>query len=119
MHQEGRDIGLANKVRAYELQDQGRDTVEANLDLGFGDDLRDYGITAQILKDLGVRRVRLLTNNPRKVASLERYGVTVAERCRIETAPHEDNIAYLRTKRRKLGHLLESGSLGTGGDRES
>jgi 3,4-dihydroxy 2-butanone 4-phosphate synthase/GTP cyclohydrolase II len=107
MHQEGRGIGLANKLKAYELQDQGRDTVEANLDLGFDEDLRDYGITAQILKDLGVRRVCLLTNNPRKVASLERYGVTVAERRPIETAPHEDNIAYLRTKRRKLGHLLD------------
>ncbi len=118
MHQEGRGIGLANKVRAYELQDQGRDTVEANLDLGFGDDLRDYGITAQILKDLGVRRVRLLTNNPRKVASLERYGVTVVERRSIEVAPHEDNIAYLRTKRRKLGHLLEVSGSG-GSDPES
>jgi 3,4-dihydroxy 2-butanone 4-phosphate synthase/GTP cyclohydrolase II len=107
MHQEGRGIGLANKLKAYELQDQGRDTVEANLDLGFDEDLRDYGITAQILKDLGVRRVRLLTNNPRKVASLERYGVAVSERRPIETAPHEDNIAYLRTKRRKLGHLLD------------
>jgi 3,4-dihydroxy 2-butanone 4-phosphate synthase/GTP cyclohydrolase II len=107
MHQEGRGIGLANKLKAYELQYQGRDTVEANLDLGFDEDLRDYGITAQILKDLGVRRVRLLTNNPRKVASLERYGVAVSERRPIETAPHEDNIAYLRTKRRKLGHLLD------------
>lgn len=109
MHQEGRGIGLANKVRAYELQDQGRDTVEANLDLGFGEDLRDYGITAQILKDLGVPRVRLLTNNPRKVASLERYGVSVVERRAIETPPHQDNIAYLTTKRRKLGHLLGVG----------
>jgi 3,4-dihydroxy 2-butanone 4-phosphate synthase/GTP cyclohydrolase II len=107
MHQEGRGIGLANKLKAYELQDQGRDTVEANLDLGFDEDSRDYGITAQILKDLGVRRVCLLTNNPRKVASLERYGVTVAERRSIETAPHQDNIAYLRTKRHKLGHLLD------------
>jgi 3,4-dihydroxy 2-butanone 4-phosphate synthase / GTP cyclohydrolase II len=115
MHQEGRGIGLANKVRAYELQDQGRDTVQANLDLGFGEDLRDYGITAQILKDLGVRRVRLLTNNPRKVASLERYGITVAERRAIEVPAHEDNIAYLETKRRKLGHLLEFGN-GTTGD---
>jgi len=107
MHQEGRGIGLANKLKAYELQDQGRDTVQANLDLGFGEDLRDYGITAQILKDLGVTRVRLLTNNPRKVASLERYGVAVVERRAIEVPAHEDNIAYLRTKRRKLGHLLE------------
>jgi len=117
MHQEGRGIGLANKVKAYELQDHGRDTVQANLDLGFGEDLRDYGITAQILKDLGLRRVRLLTNNPRKVASLERYGVTVAERRAIETPAHEDNIAYLTTKRRKLGHLLEVG--GPGGDKET
>ncbi|MFN2376504.1 MAG: GTP cyclohydrolase II [Candidatus Binatia bacterium] len=114
MHQEGRGIGLANKVKAYELQDRGRDTVEANLDLGFGEDLRDYGITAQILKDLGIRRVCLLTNNPRKVASLERYGIEVAERRPIETAPHEDNIAYLRTKRRKLGHLLDMGGAGAG-----
>jgi 3,4-dihydroxy 2-butanone 4-phosphate synthase/GTP cyclohydrolase II len=114
MHQEGRGIGLANKVKAYELQDQGRDTVQANLDLGFGEDLRDYGITAQILKDLGIQRVRLLTNNPRKVASLERYGLTVSERRPIEVAPHEGNIAYLTTKRRKLGHLLEVGGPGAG-----
>ena len=116
MHQEGRGIGLANKVRAYELQDQGRDTVEANLDLGFGEDLRDYGITAQILKDLGVERVRLLTNNPRKVASLERYGVTVVERRAIEVPAHEDNIAYLKTKRHKLGHLLEFPGPGDSGN---
>lgn len=109
MHQEGRGIGLANKVRAYELQDHGRDTVQANLDLGFGEDLRDYGITAQILKDLGIAKVRLLTNNPRKVASLERYGIAVVERRPIETPAHQDNIAYLTTKRRKLGHLLEVG----------
>ena len=112
MHQEGRGIGLANKVRAYELQDRGRDTVEANLDLGFGDDLRDYGITAQILKDLGIRKVRLLTNNPRKVESLARYGLDVAERRALEVPPHQDNLAYLETKRRKLGHLLEVGSPG-------
>jgi 3,4-dihydroxy 2-butanone 4-phosphate synthase/GTP cyclohydrolase II len=117
MHQEGRGIGLANKVKAYELQDRGRDTVQANLDLGFGDDLRDYGITAQILKDLGIRRVRLLTNNPRKVASLERYGVSVAERRGIEIPAHQDNIAYLTTKRRKLGHLLEIG--GESADKET
>jgi 3,4-dihydroxy 2-butanone 4-phosphate synthase/GTP cyclohydrolase II len=118
MHQEGRGIGLANKVMAYELQDRGRDTVEANLDLGFGEDLRDYGISAQILKDLGVRRVRLLTNNPRKVDSLERYGIAVVERRPIETPPHEDNIAYLTTKRRKLGHLLGVGGSGAG-DKET
>ena len=118
MHQEGRGIGLANKVLAYELQDQGRDTVEANLELGFGEDLRDYGITAQILKDLGIHRVRLLTNNPQKVESLERYGVKVVERRPIEIAPHDDNIAYLRTKRRKLGHLLDARSLGADKDGE-
>ncbi len=112
MHQEGRGIGLANKVLAYALQDLGRDTVEANLELGFGEDLRDYGITAQILKDLGVHKVRLLTNNPQKVESLERYGVKVVERRSIEAAPHDDNIGYLRTKRRKLGHLLDADSLG-------
>ncbi len=106
MHQEGRGIGLANKIRAYALQDQGRDTVEANLELGFKEDLRDYGITAQIVKDLGIRQVRLLTNNPQKVAGLERYGVSVVERSPIEAVPHDDNIAYLRTKKSKLGHLF-------------
>ncbi|MBI5506383.1 MAG: GTP cyclohydrolase II [Deltaproteobacteria bacterium] len=118
MHQEGRGIGLANKVLAYALQDLGRDTVEANLELGFGEDLRDYGITAQILKDLGIRKVRLLTNNPQKVESLERYGVKVVERRSIEAAPHDDNIGYLRTKRRKLGHLLDASSLGGDTDGE-
>jgi len=118
MHQEGRGIGLANKVLAYALQDLGRDTVEANLELGFGEDLRDYGITAQILKDLGIRKVRLLTNNPHKVDSLERYGVKVVERRSIQAAPHDDNIGYLRTKRRKLGHLLDARSLGADTDAE-
>lgn len=115
MHQEGRGIGLANKIRAYELQDQGRDTVEANLDLGFGEDLRDYGITAQIIKDLGIASVRLLTNNPQKVQGLERYGINVSGRDPIEASPHEENIGYLRTKKAKLGHLLDEKSL-TGGD---
>ena len=106
MHQEGRGIGLANKIRAYALQDRGRDTVEANLELGFEEDLRDYGIGAQILRDLGVRRVRLLTNNPRKVRGLEAYGVDVVERLPLEVPARSGNIAYLRTKQQKLGHLF-------------
>lgn len=106
LHQEGRGIGLANKIRAYALQDQGLDTVEANLQLGFDDDQRDYGISAQILRDLGVSRVRLMTNNERKISGLARYGIDVAERVALEVKPHEDNIEYLRTKQEKLGHLL-------------
>lgn len=106
LHQEGRGIGLANKIRAYALQDQGLDTVEANLELGFDDDQRDYGISAQILRDLGVSRARLMTNNERKISGLTRYGVEVVERVALEVTPHAGNIAYLRTKQEKLGHLL-------------
>lgn len=113
MHQEGRGIGLANKIRAYALQDKGRDTVEANLDLGFKEDLRDYGITAQIIKDLGARKIKLLTNNPQKVSGLERYGIDVVERQGLQIPPHDENIAYLRTKKSKLGHLLDDSQLGT------
>jgi len=108
MRQEGRGIGLANKLKAYELQDTGLDTVEANERLGFNADLRDYGIGAQILVDLGVRKIRLLTNNPRKIVGLEGYDLTVAGRVPIETSPCDGNIRYLTTKKEKLGHLLEN-----------
>lgn len=107
MCQEGRGIGLLNKLKAYQLQDEGKDTVEANEALGFPPDLRDYGIGAQILVDLGVRRIRLLTNNPRKVKGLEGYGLTIVERVPLETTPCEHNCRYLETKKSKLGHYLE------------
>ncbi len=107
MRQEGRGIGLANKIVAYELQDRGKDTVEANLELGFEPDLRDYGIGAQILVDLGLSTIRLLTNNPKKIIGIEGYGLDVVERVPTRVCPTPENVRYLETKRDKLGHLLE------------
>jgi len=107
MRQEGRGIGFHNKIRAYALQDKGLDTVEANLSLGFAPDLRDYGVGAQILAELGLRGIRLLTNNPKKVVGLEGYGLKVVETIPIITPPNPYNRDYLETKQKKLGHLLE------------
>lgn len=106
MRQEGRGIGLGNKIKAYHLQDKGMDTVEANIELGFPPDLRDYGIGAQILVDLGLHKIRLLTNNPKKVIGLDGYGLEIIERVSIEVEPQEQNVHYLRAKRDKMGHLI-------------
>jgi len=106
MHQEGRGIGLANKLKAYALQDEGKDTVEANEILGFKSDLRDYGLGAQILVDLGVKKMKLMTNNPKKIVGLEGYGLEIVERVPIQMSPTKDNVKYLETKRRKMGHLF-------------
>ncbi|OPX84200.1 MAG: Riboflavin biosynthesis protein RibBA [Pelotomaculum sp. PtaB.Bin104] len=110
MRQEGRGIGLLNKMRAYNLQDQGKDTVEANLALGFPADLRDYGVGAQIMVDLGLKKIRLITNNPRKIAGLEGHGLQVVGRVPIEIKPGKNNRFYLSTKQRKMGHLINVSS---------
>jgi 3,4-dihydroxy 2-butanone 4-phosphate synthase/GTP cyclohydrolase II len=108
MRQEGRGIGLLNKLKAYELQDQGMDTVQANVKLGFKPDLRDYGIGAQILADLGLHHLRLMTNNPKKIVGLDGYGLDIVERVPLEIQPRTNNEGYLRTKKDKMGHLMEN-----------
>lgn len=108
LYQEGRGIGILNKLKAYALQDQGHDTVQANEALGFKPDLREYGIGAQILKSLGLGKIKIMTNNPRKIVGLEGYGLQLVERVPIEIKPKKDNIKYLNTKRKKLGHIIEN-----------
>jgi 3,4-dihydroxy 2-butanone 4-phosphate synthase/GTP cyclohydrolase II len=107
LNQEGRGIGLTNKVKAYAMQDQGTDTVEANRKLGFKPDQRDYGIGAQILVSLGVNKLRLITNNPRKFIGLTGYGLKIVERVALEIPPNKQNLKYLKTKKEKMGHILE------------
>ena len=107
MRQEGRGIGLVNKMKAYRLQDEGADTVEANAQLGFAPDLREYGIGAQILRDLGVRRMRLMTNNPRKIVGLESYKLEIVDRVPVEIEPNLKNAKYLQTKKARMGHILD------------
>jgi 3,4-dihydroxy 2-butanone 4-phosphate synthase/GTP cyclohydrolase II len=107
LRQEGRGIGLTNKLRAYKLQERGLDTVEANLELGFMADRRDYGIGAQICRDLGIRKIRILTNNPKKINRLEVYGIKIVEQIPLKAEPGKHNIDYLRAKKRRLGHILD------------
>ena len=108
LYQEGRGIGILNKLKAYALQDEGHDTVEANAELGFKPDLRDYGIGAQILRALGLGKIRIMSNNPRKIVGLEAYGLDMVERVPIEVKPQKHNIKYLKTKQDKLGHLIKN-----------
>jgi len=110
MRQEGRGIGLLNKLHAYHLQDQGKDTVEANVELGFAPDLREYGLGAQMLVDLGVKSIRMMTNNPKKLVGLDGYGLKISARVPIVCEPHEHNKFYLKTKVEKMGHMLECDS---------
>ncbi len=107
LRQEGRGIGLTNKLRAYKLQEQGLDTIEANIKLGFMVDKRDYGIGAQICRDIGLKNIRILTNNPKKISRLEVYGIKIVEQVPLLAMPSEHNINYLRTKKYRLGHILD------------